>query len=51
MANLPEFRVKQVAPFPKVGIDFAGPLFVKCCAKCSSKVYVAFSCCVTRPIH
>ena len=49
MADLPGFRV---APFPNVGIDFAGPLFVKCCAKCSSKVYIAlFSCCVTRAIH
>ena len=52
MANLPEFRVKQAAPFSKVGIDFAGPLFVKCGAKCSSKAYIAlFSCCVTGAIH
>ena len=51
MANLPEFRVKQAAPFSKVGIDFAGP-FMKCCPKCSSKVYIAlFSYCVTRAIH
>ena len=51
-ADLPGFRVREAAPFSNVGIDFAGPLFVKCCAKCPSKVYIAlFSCCVTRAIH
>lgn len=28
-AALPEFRVKQVPAFSKVGVDFAGPLYVK----------------------
>ena len=28
-AALPDFRVKEAPPFAKVGIDFAGPLFVK----------------------
>ena len=28
-AALPEFRVREAPPFSKVGIDFAGPLFVK----------------------
>ena len=52
VSDLPGFRVRQAAPFSKVGIDFAGPLFVKVCADCSNKVYVAlFSCCVTRAIH
>ena len=51
-ADLPGFRVREAAPFSNVGIDFAGPLFVKCCSKCPSKVYIAlFSCCVTRAIH
>jgi hypothetical protein len=51
-ADLPEFRVREAAPFSKVGIDFAGPLFVRCSTKCSRKVYIAlFSCCVTRAIH
>ena len=29
MAALPDFRVRVVPPFSKVGVDFAGPLFVK----------------------
>ena len=48
------FRVRQAAPFSQVGIDFAGPLFVRQDrgGNCSSKVYMAlFSCCVTRTIH
>ena len=28
-AALPDFRVKEALPFSKVGVDFAGPLFVK----------------------
>ena len=52
VSDLPGFRVRQAAPFSKVGIDFAGPLFVKVCADCSSKVYVAlFSCCVTQAYY
>jgi hypothetical protein len=52
VSDLPGFRVKQAAPFSKMGIDFAGPLFVKVCGDCSNKVYVAlFSCCVKRAIH
>jgi hypothetical protein len=54
VSDLPgfHFRVRQGTPFSKVGIDFAGPLFVKVCADCSSKVYVAlFSCCVTHAYY
>ena len=29
VAALPDVRVEQSTPFSKVGIDFAGPLFVK----------------------
>ena len=53
-ADMPEFRVRQAGPFSQVGIDFAGPLFVKQVqgGNCSSKVYIGlFSCCVTRAIH
>ena len=28
-AELPKFRVREVKPFANVGIDFAGPLFIK----------------------
>jgi hypothetical protein len=50
-AALPEFRVKQSSPFDKVGVDFAGPLYVKQ-GKSMRKVYIAlFSCCVTRALH
>ena len=28
-ASLPEFRVRPAPPFSKVGVDFAGPLFVE----------------------
>ena len=52
VADLPKFRIREVAPFSNVGIDFAGPLFAKCCSKSSRKVYIAlFTCCVTRALH
>lgn len=48
----PDFRVKEVPPFSKVGVDFAGPLYVKGNAGKMDKVYVTlWSCCVTRAIH
>ena len=52
-AALPEFRAKEAPPFSKVGIDFAGPLFVKDLkSKDMHKAHIAiFSCCVTRAIH
>ena len=51
-AALPEFRVKQAPPFSKVGVDFAGPLYVKSETGKMAKAYIAlFTCCVTRAIH
>jgi len=51
-AALPEFRVKEVLAFSKVGVDFAGPLYVKAATGGMQKVYIAlFSCCITRAIH
>ena len=45
-------RVRQSAPFSKVGIDFAGPLFVKSKTGEMVKSYFAlFTCCVTRAVH
>ncbi len=52
MAALPDFRVKEAPPFSRVGVDFAGPLYVKDVKGDMSKVYIAlFSCCNTRAIH
>ena len=53
MASLPDFRCTQSPPFTHVGIDFAGPLFVKekpdgTKTKCW---IVLFTCVVTRAIH
>ena len=51
-AALPDFRVKQAPPFSKVGVDFAGPLYVKGENGQMTKAYIAlFTCCVTRAIH
>ena len=52
-AALPDFRVQESPPFSKVGIDFAGPLFVKSAKTIGmNKVYIAlFTCCVTRAVH
>ena len=50
-AALPSFRVKQADPFSRIGIDFAGPLYVKEKDGNMSKVYVAlFTCCITRAV-
>ena len=49
---IPEFRVTEAPPFSNVGIDFAGPLYVKENKGNSSKAYVClFVCCVTRGLH
>ena len=51
-AALPNYRVKEARPFSKVGIDFAGPLFVKFHTVEMVKAYIAlFTCCVTRAVH
>ena len=51
-ASLPEFRVRPAPPFSKVGVDFAGPLFVKGEGLQMRKVYFAlFTCCVTWAVH
>ena len=49
---IPDFRVTEAAPFSNVGIDFAGPLYVKENKGNPSKAYVClFVCCVTRGLH
>ncbi len=50
--QLPEFRVKGSSAFSAVGIDFAGPLYVKNKSNTLDKVYlVIFTCGTTRAIH
>ena len=51
-AALPDFRVNEAPPFSRVGVDFAGPLYVKEKSGKMGKAYIAlFSCCVTRALH
>ena len=53
--DLPEFRVRDVHAFSCVGVDFAGPLFVKSKVKDDpemTKVYIAlFTCATSRVVH
>ena len=49
---LPEFRVKEEPPFTYIGIDYAGPLYVKSLNSPQQKVWIClYTCCVTRAIH
>ena len=51
IAPLPDFRVSKAPPFDKVGIDFAGPVYIKC-QRDMEKAWIAlFTCCVTRAVH
>ena len=50
-ADLPEFRVNGSRSFETVGVDFAGPLYLKN-KDATSKVYVLLlTCSLTRAIH
>ena len=52
VAALPEFRVESVPPFTNVGIDFAGPLYLKTKDAKMEKCYIVlYSCCTTRALH
>ncbi|GBN71528.1 hypothetical protein AVEN_112953-1 [Araneus ventricosus] len=49
IAPLPDIRVEQSAPFTIIGVDFAGPLFVK---DTNAKQYILLiTCAVTRSVH
>ena len=51
MAPLPAERTSMIPAFMNVGVDFAGPLYVKVKVE-NAKVYIClFSCMVTRAIH
>ena len=52
-ADIPEFRLSQEPAFTYVGVDYAGPLYIKE-SNCLDlkKVYVLlFTCCSTRAVH
>lgn len=48
---LPKDRVTETDPFTVVGIDFAGPLFVRTARKFTKVYLVLFTCAVIRAIH
>ena len=51
---LPAYRVQEAPPFAYLGVDFAGPLFIKMEKKstCTSKAWIClYTCCTTRAIH
>ncbi len=51
VAALPRFRVTEARPFQRVGIDFAGLLYVKK-NKRTEKVYICLlTCAVSRAVH
>ena len=51
MAQLPACRIREAPPFAKVGVDFAGPLYVKGKTSESEKAYIVlWTCCVTRGV-
>ncbi|KAK0137861.1 Pro-Pol polyprotein [Merluccius polli] len=50
-APLPRDRITESPPFETVGVDFAGPLYVKTKSS-TEKAYIAlFTCAVTRAVH
>ena len=49
---LPTFRVKEDPGFTYTGVDFAGPLSVRCGETPAAKVWIClFTCLVTRALH
>ena len=52
--NLPEFRVHSVSAFHHVGIDYFGPLYVRCYLDKTKEMKVwllLVTCAVTRAVH
>ena len=51
-SQLPAFRVQEDYAFASVGIDFAGPLYVKSSSSHTEKAYIAlFTCATSRAVH
>ena len=49
---MPEFHVKEDLAFTSIGIDFAGPLFIKTESQALQKVYIALcTCATTKALH
>ena len=50
--HLPKFRIEDGPPFLNIGLDFAGPLFVRNKSENSAKCYISlFTCATTRAVH
>ena len=53
--DLPEFRVQEKHAFSSVGVDFAGPLYVKSDCDCQPEMAKAwitlFTCSTSRAVH
>ena len=52
-SDLPEFRLSQKPAFTYVGVDYAGPFYIKVSGQSAlQKVYVLlFTCCSVRAVH
>ena len=49
---LPEFRVKESPPFTYVGLDYVGPLYLKCSEESDEKAWICLTtCCASRAVH
>ena len=48
---LPAYRVQQDRPFSSIGLDFAGPLYVKGSEEAEKVWICVYTCCATRAIH
>ncbi len=51
VAPLPEFRVTEAPPFSRVGVDFAGPVYIKKQGNMEKAWIALFTCCITRAVH
>ena len=50
--SLPEFRTDEGPPFVNIGLDFAGPLYIRGAQGNTSKSYIClFTCASTRAVH
>ena len=50
-APLPELRVREAPSFDKVGVGFAGPLYINSNGSMVKTYIVLFTCCMTRAVH